>query len=200
MAFTKLPLPKGYLQCDGREFDPILYPELHTHLGVNTTPNMTDKYLKGIGEGISPLTTVPWMIPEHSHNVSSSLGSTRLQRSFNTGGGGTHNHRLWSYDSDGEGKAGGLGTWSAKSGVGTALNSGGFPGQQYMNGDSAGHKIVEDSGNHSHSINVDFGSHGHSLSVTASGIKEALNKGNTLDVDHVTVVFGIQQRHRWMIR
>ncbi|GAL07965.1 phage tail fibers [Photobacterium aphoticum] len=69
VLFPKLPVPADFLPCDGRKFDKTLFADLYNYLGTDTTPVYTAKYVKMISDTLSPLQTVPWQIPDHSHSV-----------------------------------------------------------------------------------------------------------------------------------
>ena len=43
-------IPNGYLLCDGSTYDTAKYPELFTLLGVDTTPDLRECVLVGVGE------------------------------------------------------------------------------------------------------------------------------------------------------
>lgn len=41
--------PSGLLRCNGAVFNPAIYPDLQTHLGGTTLPNLEGKFLRGTG-------------------------------------------------------------------------------------------------------------------------------------------------------
>ena len=40
-------LPSSYLICDGSVYNTSTYPTLFTILGINTTPNLSDQFIRG---------------------------------------------------------------------------------------------------------------------------------------------------------
>ncbi len=70
LAFTKMPsASSGFLPCTGFPYSKLEYPDLFRHLQVEETPDFTDRYLKMIGDDLSPLQTVAWQIPDHNHST-----------------------------------------------------------------------------------------------------------------------------------
>ncbi|GAL07963.1 phage tail fibers [Photobacterium aphoticum] len=175
VLFPKLPVPADFLPCDGRKFDKDLMSDLYAYLGTDTTPDYTKKYVKMISDELSPLQTVAWMIPEHTHNFSGS-GNTSpvtLNKRINTSSAGNHHHSI---TTNGDSNTSN-GSISASRGSSASYT-----------------RYTGDSGVHYHYMDVNFGNHTHSFSVSgvSAGIKEAISKGDSLEVDHVGGVYAIK--------
>lgn len=171
-AFVSKTLPNGFLFCDGSVFDQLTYPDLYKILGSNILPDLRDKYLKGLADiALSPLTTVPWMIPEHTHSTDISHGHG-ASSSFRGNALPAHNHQV-SVGSGGS-NGGSMNWYVGDNGGGTRTAN--------TTGKSAG----TPSGSVSTTVNNFTGS------KISTGIREAFNKGSKLDVDHVTVVYAIK--------
>lgn len=70
--------PPGWLICDGNPFDPLVYPELARVLGKNTTPDLTDEFLRGARNAQDVGVKAAW--------------STAFKNAMKTTQGGGHNH------------------------------------------------------------------------------------------------------------
>ncbi len=173
LAFTKIPSAEsGYLPCTGFPYSKLEYPDLFDHLQVEETPNFTDRYLKMIGDELSPLQTVAWKIPEHTHetdiahNHSASFkGNALPNHAHGYSMVNTSAHKDSSKDTRPTDPD--VLLVSSKS-----LNT---------SGASAGTPSGE----------VKINALGSTKKVS-SGIREALNKGSRVEVDHVGVVYCIK--------
>jgi len=93
--------PSGTLRCDGSTFDPAVYPDLNTHLGGNTLPDMRGRFIRGTDEtgGAFPGNgqTGGWadaVVAAHTHTTDAhSHGINHTHPDF-TATGGSHLHSM----------------------------------------------------------------------------------------------------------
>lgn len=90
--------PEGWLFCDGRAYDPTIYPELAkvlSAMGTHTTPNITNKYLRGASsvQAGSMCKFIQASVGSHEHTATAKLprhdhdtGSYRVYGRFGTSG------------------------------------------------------------------------------------------------------------------
>lgn len=193
-TFISTTLPNGFLLCDGSVFDRLTYPDLYKALGdSNVLPNLMGRYLKGHSTLAAPLTNGPWMLPDHTHDVT---GSTEP---FDYG---AKTSSSFDYGTKTTSSSGARNTtFNTPVGAYTYVERGNtLPVAGRMYGGSgnttvsiaidAAHTHTLEIGSHTHTTPI--GSHSHLLSAVTLGIREAFNKGDKVDVDHVTVVYAIK--------
>lgn len=151
------PLPAGWLVCDGTAFSAATYPLLEKILGKASTPNLLDRFVKGVANrpdvaagGSKKILEAN--MPSHKHDVSVSGGAHGHTGSTNSAG--THAHTAYygaQYNSSIQLKGDANNAPWAKQNVAQA---------------TAGHE-----GGHGHGVTIDnwTGSHGHTMSEASKG-------------------------------
>ncbi len=184
LAFTKIPpSSSGFLPCNKFKFSKLEYPDLFEHLQSEETPDFTDRYLKMIGNDLSPLQTVAWQIPDHSHQVDISHNHSASFRGNALPHHGHNTVRAHSSYTKAAAPSHNLEHASLMSGfvAGAPLNRTHVASSGAVAGASAG----------TPSGAVTVNALGATNRIT-SGIHEAMNMGNRVEVDHVGVVYCIK--------
>ncbi len=130
VMWAKEPLPTGWLECNGAEFDATEYPELFDLYGDNITPNLNGMFVRARGGNAgalnpfntagSALSTQPYgwktAAPRTPFTVSTAPNHTHTNApgsAINQGGGGTN---LSGYDNTGTTSAAGTHTHTVTGG------------------------------------------------------------------------------------
>lgn len=185
MAFAKTPpVSSGYLPCNKFPFSKIEYPDLFELLQAEETPDFTDRYLKMVGNDLSPLQTVAWQLPDHSHEMDISHGH---DASFLGNRLPNHGHTSTRSFSPYAGPAAPSNN-TDKSSLVNGYKAG-SPLQRQLQYNVSGGINSASAGTPSGSVDV------NPLSATnriTSGMRESFKIGESVEVDHVGVVYCIK--------
>lgn len=153
IAYAGATAPAGWLLCDGNGFDAATYPALQAVLGSANTPNLVDRFVKGVASrpatktgGSKTITTAN--MPSHSHGGSTATGNATHYHGGGTFSAGDHTHSInlatrQLYSAGGSNNA----AYNVANGSGTNL------------GGAHTHSILTDSQNapHAHGISAEGG-------------------------------------------
>ena len=84
--------PAGWLLCDGSQFDENVFPELFALLGKNTTPNLSDQFIRGARNAQDVGVESPWSTAFKAAMKAHAGG--RHDHGGNTSDAGEHQHRI----------------------------------------------------------------------------------------------------------
>ncbi len=99
IAYAGTTAPTNWLLCDGTGFDSLVYPLLATVLGTPTTPNLVDRFVKGVATrpatktGGSRTITAANM-PSHNHSVTVDTAWAQHAHFGSTYTNGDHTHTI----------------------------------------------------------------------------------------------------------
>lgn len=124
IAYAGATAPAGWLLCNGDSFNTETYGTLAAILGVGSTPNLTDRFVKGVASRPTTATGGSKKIgvdqlPPHNHPVTVDSGNATHSHGGATTTNGDHAHGLPLNQRTGVFAAG-------SSGTGSVYQSGGF--------------------------------------------------------------------------
>lgn len=99
IAYAGSTPPAGWLLCDGNGFDSTTYPALEAVLGSSNTPNLVERFVKGVASrpstktgGSKKITTAN--MPSHAHGGATASGNAYHSHGGVTTTNGDHAHSM----------------------------------------------------------------------------------------------------------
>lgn len=154
IAYGGSDTPSGWLLCNGSSFSSAVYPQLFAKLGVTTTPNLVDRFIKGSttahDTGGSKTITISNM-PSHDHGGLTGTMSANATHSHSgsTSSDGSHTHAA---------------NWGERANVFAAGNSG-----LYSHYTVSGSGTTSPSTSHSHTFGTSTADINHVHGVSPQG-------------------------------
>lgn len=177
IAYAGSTPPSGWLLCDGNGFNSTTYPVLESVLGSAVTPNLVERFVKGVSSrpstktgGSKKITTQN--MPSHSHG-----GATAVAEASHSHGGATHSGNATHLHYGGT-TTNGDHTHGINLATRQIYAAGGSNNAAYnvangtgTNSSGHGHFIQTDTQNapHQHGISQDAAAHAHGISAEGGG-------------------------------